>query len=412
LTIQSPEPGKGSDLLIVIGSLQIGGTETHIAAIAPALQRLGWSVSVYSLGGDGPLRERLQRQNVRVIVPPVARRRSGFAGAFAVVKLMTVAFHLLTQMMRMRPTVVHFFLPEAYLVGGLLAVVARLPVRVMSRRSLNVYSQHRRLVRKIEIRLHRTMSAILGNSRSVVRELHDVEYVPAERLGLIYNGIDAALFYRPEVRATMRASLALAPATVAMITIGNLIPYKGHADLIAALRLGAGGLPADWRLFIVGRDDGVGADLRRQVAAAGLNDRIVFLGERRDIGELLSACDIGLLCSHQEGFSNAVLEGMASGLPMVVTDVGGNREAVADEDCGFIVPAHDPDRLAQAIVTLSGDAAMRGRFGAAGRARVRERFSIGECVAKYDRFYRAMRDGGGLAACPELRVRFDEPAAT
>jgi glycosyltransferase involved in cell wall biosynthesis len=103
---------------------------------------------------------------------------------------------------------------------------------------------------------------------------------------------------------------------------------------------------------------------------------------------------------------------MASGLPMVVTDVGGNREAVADEDCGFIVPAHDPDRLAQAIVTLSGDAAMRGRFGAAGRARVRERFSIGECVAKYDRFYRAMRDGGGLAACPELRVRFDEPAAT
>jgi len=397
-----------SDLLIVVGSLQIGGTETHIAAIAPALQRLGWSIAVYSLGGTGPLRERLERENVRVIVPPVARRRSGFAGAAAALKLTTVAFHLLAQMLRMRPTVVHFFLPEAYLVGGLLAAVARLPVRVMSRRSLNVYSQNRHWVREIEIRLHRSMSAILGNSLSVVRELHDVEYVPADRLGLIYNGIDASLFYRPDARAAARAALALAPATVAMITVGNLIPYKGHADLIAALGKGAARLPADWRLFIVGRDDGIGPDLRRQAAAAGLSDRIVFLGERRDIGELLSASDIGLLCSHQEGFSNAVLEGMAAGLPMTVTDVGGNREAVVDNQCGLVVPAHDPDRLAQAIVTLAGDEGMRARFGAAGRARVLEQFSIEQCVAKYDRFYRAMRDGSGLASCPELRVRFDE----
>jgi glycosyltransferase involved in cell wall biosynthesis len=285
-----------------------------------------------------------------------------------------------------------------------------LPVRVMSRRSLNVYSQNRHWVREIEIKLHRTMSAILGNSLSVVRELHGVEYVPSDRLGLLYNGIDAAVFHRPELREAERAALSLSPATVAMITVGNLIPYKGHADLIEALRLSAGKLPADWRLFIVGRDDGIGEALRRQAAAAGLGDRIVFLGERRDIGELLSACDIGLLCSHQEGFSNAVLEGMAAGLPMIVTDVGGNREAVADNECGFVVPAHDPARLGQAIVTVSGDAALRARFGAAGRARLLEKFSIEQCVAKYDRFYRAMRSGGGLAACPDLRVQLDEPA--
>ena len=74
------------------------------------------------------------------------------------------------QMMWMRPKVVHFFLPEAYLVGGVLAAVARLPVRVMSRRSLNVYSQNRHWVREIEIKLHRSMSVILGNSLSAPRK--------------------------------------------------------------------------------------------------------------------------------------------------------------------------------------------------------------------------------------------------
>src|SRR5690606_8831273 len=102
---------------------------------------------------------------------------------FKAVQLVAVVLHLLKTMLRYRPALVHFFLPEAYIVGGTLAALARLPVRVMSRRSLNVYSRHRPWIRAIEIRLHRTMSAILGNSRRVVQELHDVERVPAGSLG-------------------------------------------------------------------------------------------------------------------------------------------------------------------------------------------------------------------------------------
>lgn len=403
--------GDGRDILIVVGSLQVGGTETHIAAIAPALQRLNWKVSVYSLSGTGPLQAVLERQQVKVIVPPVARRSSSFSGLLTALKLLVTTGHLLLQMIGKRPAMVHFFLPEAYLVGGVLAFVARLPVRVMSRRSLNVYSQHRPFVRAMEIRLHRTMTAILGNSRSVVRELYDVEHVPADRLGLIYNGIDAEAFYRPAARAAARTALGLAPEAVALITVGNLIPYKGHADLIEALRLCAGKLPAGWRVFIVGRDDGIGADLRRQADAAGLVANIVFLGQRRDIADLLSACDIGLLCSHQEGFSNAVLEGMAAGLPMIVTDVGGNREAITDGECGLVVPPRNSARLGQAIAELADDGALRARCGAAARRRVLDHFSLDACVAKYDRLYRALREGGGLADCPELQVAAENMAA-
>ncbi len=398
------QSGKCPAVLIVVGSLQVGGAETHIAAIAPALQRLGWSVSVYSLGGTGPLHERLESQHVTVIVPPLVRRRRGFGRLLAILKLAIFAGHLLMQLIRRRPAVVHFFLPEAYLVGGVLAAIARLPVRVMSRRSLNVYSSERPAIRGLEIKLHRTMSAILANSRSVARELRDVEHVPADRVGLIYNGIDASRFCCLEARSLTRASLGLAAATVAMIAVGNLIPYKGHSDLIEALRSGADRLPADWRLFVVGRDDGIGPELARQAAAASFADKIVFLGERRDIPELLSACEIGLLCSHQEGFSNAVLEGMAAGLPMIVTDVGGNREAVVDGECGFVVPSHNPRQLAEAIVALTNDGPLRARFGAAGRHRVLEQFSLEKCVMKYDRLYRILVAGGRLADCPDVRM--------
>jgi glycosyltransferase involved in cell wall biosynthesis len=404
LPTKMPRSSQSRELLIVVSGLQVGGTETHIATIMPELQRLNWSVTVYSLGGTGPLGERLERQNVKVIVPPLARQSTDIAGLLAAFKLGVVAFHLLAQMLRRRHAIVHFFLPEAYLVGGILAVIARVPVRVMSRRSLNVYSKSRPAIRALEIRLHWTMSAILGNSRSVVRELIDDESVPLERVGLIYNGIDAANFYRPPARQQTRAALGLAPATVAMVTVGNLIPYKGHIDLIEALRIGTGRMPADWRLFIVGRNDGIGEQLSRQAAAAGLTGKIVFLGERRDIPELLSACEIGLLCSHQEGFSNAILESMAAGLPVIVTDVGGNREAVIDRKCGLVVPPRSPAQLANAIVELANDGPLRARFGAAGRQRVQTQFSLDQCVAKYDRLYRALQAGGGLADCPDLRI--------
>ena len=206
------------------------------------------------------------------------------------------------------------------------------------------------------------MTAILGNSRSVVRELSEMEGVPARRLGLIYNGIDVARFTDAGSRAATRAALGLGPQTLTLVIVGNLIPYKGHGDLLAALGQAAPRLPPDWRLLIVGRDEGIASSLQAQAAELGIGQKVCFLDTRNDVPEILNACDIGVLCSHQEGFSNAVLEGMASGLPMIVTDVGGNAEAVLDGECGIVVPPHDPARLADAIVRLANDPSLRAQF--------------------------------------------------
>ncbi len=146
------------------------------------------------------------------------------------------------------------------------------------------------------------------------------------------------------------------------------------------------------------------SSLQAQAAELGIDRNVVFLDSRNDVPEILNACDIGVLCSHQEGFSNAVLEGMASGLPMIVTDVGGNAEAVLDGECGIVVPPHDPARLADAIVRLANDPSLRIGFGSAGRRRVVEHFALDRSIQSYDALYRALLAGTMPENIPQVRV--------
>jgi len=390
------------DVLFVIPSMEVGGTELHVASIAGALTTRGWKVAVYS-AADGPVTRLLQANNVRLILPPPARELFDKLPGSGIFGLAAIALHLLGVLLKQRPQVVHFFLPGAYLAGAPLAIVARSRVRVMSRRSLNRYQSRSRLVAPFERWLHRYMTAVLGNSRSVMKEL-EAEGVNAGRLGLIYNGLDLARV--PSVsREQVRAALGIPEASLVLIIVANLIPYKGHLDLVEALGHAACKIPGDWRLLVVGRDDGAGAATRALAVSRGIAQKIVYLGSRDDVSELLRASDIGLLASHQEGFSNAVIEGMSAGLPMVVTDVGGNAEAVVDCETGIVVPPHDPAAFAEAIVRLADDPAMRRRYGLAGRRRVEENFSLDGCVGRYEALYRGLRAGKSPAEIREIRYR-------
>jgi len=254
------------------------------------------------------------------------------------------------------------------------------------------------------------MTAILGNSKSVVRQLHSCEGVDIGRLGLIYNGLDTTQFAtvsdRASVRASTRAALDLSPEALVIVMVANLFAYKGHLDLLEALAASSERLPVGWRLLLVGRDEGVGDQLRARARSLAIDGNVLFMGTRSDTPKILMASDIGVLCSHQEGFSNAVLEGMAAGLPMVVTAVGGNPEAVIDGESGFVVPAHDPPRLTNAILRLADDAELRAKLGGAARARVAANFSLEQCLENYDALYRLLLAGGNLKDLPQIRMAF------
>jgi glycosyltransferase involved in cell wall biosynthesis len=377
-------------LRIITGSLNIGGTEKHLSMILPALAKQGWQIKIITLQASGepnllPIFEAagikvstVNRHQFRGL-PHFLRRGVCLARCF---------FKLWREFRRDRLTVTHCFLPQAYLLSMMAAFFARLPaVIVMSRRSLNYYQQQRPLLRWFELRCHRRVNYILGNSDRIIQQLHDEEHVPAYKLLKIYNGIDVRRYTQLNVRQTMRASLNIGEEDFVFVIVANLIPYKGHENLLQALSLIQEKLPSHWRLLCIGRDNGILSHLQYLAEKTHLTDHILWLGVREDVPTLLTAADVGILCSQEEGFSNAILECMATCLPMVVTDVGGNAEAVIHERTGLVVPANNSQALAQALLQLAENKTRAKAMGMAGQERVYKYFSLDACVAAYEKFY-------------------------
>lgn len=378
-------------ILYVIGSLDVGGAERHVTQVSIKLKERGWEPEFFVLTMGGPLTDNLKRCGIPIYgvrLPTWVVKLVSNARLRARLTLLLTSIVLIKTIWLRRPTVLHFFLPAAYIIGGLVSLFAIVPTRIMSRRSLNHYQSAYPISTKIELFLHSRMDMVCGNSLAVLKDLED-EGVDEKHLRLIYNGIDMASFTGPFDRSKERIQKEIPERSFVFVLVANLIPYKGHADLIEALARIKDDLPEHWLLLCLGRDDGIGASLKAHAEKLGLNEHIRFLGSRPDVNDFLRLADVGLLCSHEEGFSNAILECMAAGLPMVVTDVGGNAEAVVDGETGYVVPAHSPESLADAILRMNKQGELI-RMGAKARQRAEELFSMTACIDGYEAMYREM----------------------
>jgi glycosyltransferase involved in cell wall biosynthesis len=375
-------------LLVVTESLGVGGTESHLIRSLPRLAASGWSVVTFCLTERGERAEQVEAAGVEVATSPrLARRKTSFLRYPAHVALATNNLYWLIR--RWRPHIAHFYLPGPYLIGAPVASAARIPIKIMSRRSLSDYQRNWPLVARLERRLHTKMDAVIGNSRAVVRQLID-EGIPEAKVRLIYNGIEVSPVL-PD-RNEARQALGLDNDTLVGVVIANLIPYKGHRELIEGLSHIERKLPGDWRILLVGRDHSIRSELEALSTTCGVSHRIRFLGQRSDVPALLAAADFGLLTSREEGFSNVIVEGMAAGLAMIVTDVGGNAEAVVHGETGFVVPPRNSKAIGDAILELARNPEQRKRFGAAARTRVEKEFSIDQCVRLHADLYLEMLD--------------------
>jgi glycosyltransferase involved in cell wall biosynthesis len=169
-------------------------------------------------------------------------------------------------------------------------------------------------------------------------------------------------------------------------------PVKRQEDLLQALAM----LRREGRVlhaFLVG-DGPRRLELERLAAELGVADTVHFLRHRTDVPALYARADFGVLCSSAEGMSNAVMEGMAAGLPMVVTRVGGNPELVADGERGLVVPPHEPTALCAAFRRLLEDRELGRRMGAEARAFVERELSLERMVRRHDAVYRRVTRGG------------------
>lgn len=225
------------------------------------------------------------------------------------------------------------------------------------------------------------------------------EGYPAARVARVPNFVDTDLF-RPAPageRAALRAALGLGPGPV-VVHSGRLTARK-NVDLLleafarAAAREGARAGGAARPMLVLLGDGPLRPALEARAARPDLAGLVRFEGFREDVPRWLAAADVLALPSRLEGFPNALLEGMAAGLPAVATSIGGCREAITDGEEGLLVAPDDAAALEAGLARLLGDAALRARLGAAAARAVAERFTLDAVAPRYLELYRRLLDG-------------------
>ncbi len=209
--------------------------------------------------------------------------------------------------------------------------------------------------------------------------------VAPQKIAVIASTVDPADLAPSASRAELREREGLEDPDVVLLSLANLVPRKGLDVLLEALPAVLAEAPRV-RVWI-GGDGPEREPLERAARERGMSERVKFLGRRQDKADLLTLCDAFVLPSRREGLGVAALEAMASGRPVVASRVGGLGEVVLDGETGILVPPEDPVRLAEALIRIAGDGALRDRLGLAGSERIAQGFTAAHMVAAYEELY-------------------------
>jgi len=219
---------------------------------------------------------------------------------------------------------------------------------------------------------------------------------PAAKIEVIHNGVDTRRFSRDAaIRARIRTQLGLTSEDYCIGCVGSLLPVKDQMTLLRALAIVAE-TRQDWRLLLIGEGPDRGA-LEAFVNRHSWKHRVSFRGISNRVEDLLKAMDVCVLPSITEGISNSLLEAMATGLPVIATEVGGNPEVVRDRETGLLFPVRDFSKLAEQLLSLCRDPEMRATLGDAAVRSVRQKFSLDSMVCKYEQMYQSL---AGRALAP------------
>ena len=369
---------KQSRILFVTPRLGVGGAELHLLWLLTELRSAGYEPELFALVPDGSLTSTFRERGIPVFETTL--RSNGLP------RIVQSAIALYWHLLKNRYQIIHTFLPAAYLIGTSCALFGSRAKRVMSRRSLNIYRAKHPLIAKLEPMAHKVTHIVSGNSSAVLADLRD-EGLPERKLRLIHNGVGRVDRLSEEARSRMRQALQINDSAFVITNVANLFAYKGHATMLEALAQSQSHFPENWVTLFIGRDSEIGPSLREQAGRLGIEEHVRWLGEQPKPMDFLQISDVGLHGSLEEGFSNAILEAMSAGLPVVATAVGGNTDAIVHDQTGLLVPVGDAEAMAAALTRLANDIEYRRQMGKAALDRATHVFSYDNCLAKYLTLY-------------------------
>lgn len=353
---------------------EYGGAQVHIRDLSLGLKGQGHDVHVMS-GWPGKVSDYLEHMDVPYTeIPDLVRPIKPLQDikAFRQVR---------AALKEVKPDILSCHSSKAGLIGRLAAWSLGVPVVFTAHGwafTENVPPVPRLIYRVIE-----TVASLFSSHIITVseydRDLAIKKHVaPKSKMTAIHNGM-------PD-RAAPKRAVKRKEEPLQLMMIARFGPQKDHATLVKALA----DLPEElnWELSLVGGGDN--SEIGTLVDQSGLTNKVTFLGEREDIGDLLEKADIYLLISHWEGFPRSILEGMRAGLPVIATDVAGVKEAVIEGQTGYLVPHNDVDALANILKDALADREGLYRMGMKGRARFEAEFTFTAMMQKCITLYQSL----------------------
>lgn len=364
-------------ILLVIPTLDQSGAEKQLTLLATGLPQQHYAVHVVALTRGGPFESELRGHGVTV---SVLKKRWKFD---------PLCLRSLARIIRdWKPDLIHswLFAANAYVrlvTGG----PGKIPV-VVSERCVDSWKSGWQLF--LDRWLVRRTARLVGNSHAVMN-FYEKQGIPKHLLRVVPNGqpipeSQSSTFLSESMERRKRSRFDLPPESHILMYVGRLARQKRVLDLIWMLVL-IQNLRQDVYLVLIG--DGPERDLlERYCRELNVEKQVLFLGHRTDAGELLSQADIFFLASDFEGMSNSLMEAMAHGLPVICSDIPPNRELVEHERTGMLIPVGDRAAYARAALALIEHPETAQMMGDAGRARIRNQFSVDIMVNRYEAVYK------------------------
>lgn len=368
-------------------SLQPGGAERQMLALAAGLPRDRFAVEFLILSGPGIYDDQARQAGARLrflgsmptapeALPAKMARRIGKVARYADVARRT------------RYDVIDAWLYPSDVLAAVMRPLTRTPIIVTGRRNVDPQVAFGPFERPVAALAGRLTDIVVANSAAAARRAIDVDRVDPAKIRIIRNGVAPPPEPGLGERERLRRAWGASEDEIVIGCVANYSPVKRHEALIAAFAaLVAEGRRG--RLVLVGEGP-MRAAMEDQVRALGLAAVVRLAGSAPDARSLYGGFDVAVQASIREGLPNALLEAAAAGLPIVATDAGGSGEIVIDGETGLLVPIDDAGAMVAALRSVVDDADLRQRLGAAAREHTSRGFGMDRFVAEFADLYEGL----------------------
>ncbi len=351
-------------ICFVIGQLSTGGTEKQLYELLKDINKKTFQPIVISLSEGGVWADEIRKLGIDVF--ELKRRKNiEFSRLFRLIKLFK----------SIKPAIVHCYLFSANSYGRLAAIINRIPIIIASERNLPEIGKDKK---NYQIYIDKILSffsdGIICNSQTAADLLINKYKFNKNKIFVIHNGINLTSlnYFPPKYNPTIGTVCRLSPQK-------NLRLFLDLARVLLEKK-------NDLKFLIVG-DGPMRSELETYAKKLEIQKNIFFFGEQRNVFKFLKEMNVFVLTSLYEGLSNSIMEAMLSGLPVVATDVGGNRELIVDGETGFLCEPNNLSDMVEKVIYLINNPQEAKKMGEKGRKRIIDHFNSDIMITKIEELY-------------------------